>query len=178
MVKTSPKEYSFKTMKSPVGELKLVASDAGLAAILWENEKPNRVAINSAHENKKHPVLVETEKQLKEYFVGKRQKFDVKLDFAGTDFQKNVWKALLNIPYGKTVSYADIAKKVGSPNAVRAVGSANGKNPICIIAGCHRVVASSGKLAGYAGGIENKVILLKLEGGKFAGKADKNSRML
>ncbi len=167
LMKKSQKEYVYKIMKSPVGVLKLVGSEDGLAAILWQNEKPNRVMLNIVGENKKLPILVETEKQLKEYFAKKRTKFDLKLDFNGTDFQKKVWKVLLNIPFGKTVSYADVAKKVGSPNAIRAVGSANGKNPICIVAACHRVIGSTGKLAGYAGGLENKATLLTLEGAKF-----------
>ncbi len=147
--------------------LTLVASDKGLAAILWEKEKPGRVKIVIGKENKKHPILMEAEKQLKEYFAKQRQKFDLPLDFNGTDFQKKVWKALLNIPFGQTVSYGAIAKKIGTPTAVRAVGAANGKNPISIIAACHRVIGSSGKLTGYAGGMENKVLLLELEGGSF-----------
>jgi methylated-DNA-[protein]-cysteine S-methyltransferase len=114
-------------------------------------------------EDKKHPVLIQAENQLKEYFSGKRKKFELKLDWHGTDFQKKVWKALLSIPYGKTASYADIAKKVGTPKAVRAVGSANAKNPVCIIAPCHRVITSSGALGGYSGGLENKKLLLDLE---------------
>ena len=161
------KEYVYKTMKSPVGELKLVGSKDGLAAILWEKEKPRRVVLNIVKEDKKLPILVKTETQLKEYFAGKRKKFALKLDWNGTDFQKKVWKALLDIPFGKTVSYADIAKKVGSPKGVRAVGGANGRNPISIIAACHRVIGSSGKLTGYAGGMKNKSHLLNLEGSKY-----------
>ena len=116
-------------MKSPVGELQLVASDAGLAAILWENDDPNRIRLGDRTEKKNHPVLIETEKQLREYFGGERDTFSVKLDFKGTEFQKQVWKALLTIPYGETRSYAQIAKQIGSPKAMRAVGAANGKSP-------------------------------------------------
>ncbi len=155
--------YSYKTMQSPVGELKLVASDKGLAAILWENDDPKRVKLGTLEENKNHPVLVETERQLNDYFAGKRETFSVKLDFAGTEFQKKVWKALLAIPFGETRSYGQIAKQIGHPKAVRAVGAANGKNPISIIVPCHRVIGVDGKLTGFAGGLEAKACLLGME---------------
>ncbi len=158
------KRYVSKIMASPVGALKLVASDDGLAAILWENDKPNRVRLNIVGEDNSHPVLIETERQLREYFAGTRKAFDLKLDFAGTEFQKKVWQALLTIPFGETRSYAQIASQIGKPSAVRAVGAANGKNPISIIAPCHRVIGSTGELTGFAGGLETKVRLLNLEG--------------
>lgn len=107
--------------------------------------------------------MLETEKQLSEYFATKRQSFDLPLDFWGTDFQKQVWQALLQIPFGETRSYKDIALQIGNVKAVRAVGAANGKNPISIIAPCHRVVGANGKLVGFAGGLDNKDILLTLE---------------
>jgi methylated-DNA-[protein]-cysteine S-methyltransferase len=163
----SAKTYVYKTMKSPIGLLKLVASDQGLAAILWENDDPKRVRLNIAGEDKSNSVLLETERQLSEYFVGKRQKFTVKLDFAGTEFQKKVWQALLAIPFGETRSYGEIATQLGNPNAMRAVGAANGKNPISIIAPCHRVIGANGQLTGFAGGLEAKVHLLELEGGQL-----------
>ena len=100
---------------------------------------------------------------MSEYFAAKRQSFDLPLDFAGTDFQKKVWQALLQIPFGETRSYKDIALQIGNVKAVRAVGAANGKNPISIIAPCHRVVGANGKLVGFAGGLDNKDILLTLE---------------
>lgn len=161
------KTYVCKTMSSPVGELKLVASDAGLAAILWENDDPKRVQLNIVGEDNRHPVLLETERQLREYFAGKRTRFDVKMDFAGTEFQRKVWQALLAIPFGETRSYGDIARQVGNPAAVRAVGAANGRNPISIIAPCHRVVGSTGKLTGFAGGLAVKAQLLALEGARI-----------
>lgn len=157
------KSYVCKTMTSPIGELKLVASDDGLAAILWENDNPRRVRLNIVGEDQSHPVLVETERQLNEYFAGQRTAFDVRLDFTGTEFQKKVWQALLAIPYGETRSYGQIARQLGNPKAVRAVGAANGKNPISIIAPCHRVIGSTGKLTGFAGGLEAKAHLLDLE---------------
>ncbi len=154
----------FKTMTSPVGELTLVASDKGLSAILWENDDPDRVRTGPLQEDKNHPVLRETERQLQDYFAGKLERFSVPLDFnRGTDFQKKVWTALTTIPFGETRSYAQIAAQVGHPKAVRAVGAANGKNPISIIAPCHRVIGSNGKLTGFAGGLEAKALLLGLE---------------
>ena len=155
--------YYSKTIWSPVGELTLVADDRGLAAILWENDSPDRVRLGALTEKAGHPVLVETERQLAEYFSGERRAFDVPLSFAGTDFQKRVWAALLAIPFGETRSYGEIADQLGNPGASRAVGAANGRNPISIIAPCHRVVGSNGKLTGFAGGLEAKAYLLDLE---------------
>jgi methylated-DNA-[protein]-cysteine S-methyltransferase len=152
-----------KTIWSPVGELTLVADERGLAAILWENDRPDRVRLGVLSEKPDHPVLVETERQLGEYFAGDRRSFDVPLSFAGTDFQKRVWAALLAIPFGETRSYGEIADQLGNPGASRAVGAANGRNPISIIAPCHRVVGSNGKLTGFAGGLEAKAFLLDLE---------------
>lgn len=153
----------FTEMDSPVGKLKLVAHDHALVAILWEVEIANRVKLNDLTRDDQHPILLKTHQQLSEYFAGQRTSFDVALDFLGTAFQKQVWQALLAIPFGQTRSYKQIAEQIGNVKAVRAVGAANGKNPISIIAPCHRVVGANGKLVGFAGGLENKEILLKLE---------------
>jgi methylated-DNA-[protein]-cysteine S-methyltransferase len=158
--------YYYKTMKSPLGNLKIVATDKGLAAILWENDDPKRVRLSPLQESKTHPVLLETESQLKSYFEGKRTEFSVKLDPRGTPFQTEVWKALSEIPFGETRSYGQIAQRIGRPSAVRAVGAANGRNPISIVVPCHRVIGASGKLTGFAGGLDAKELLLTLEGGK------------
>ncbi|MBN3845510.1 methylated-DNA--[protein]-cysteine S-methyltransferase [Paraburkholderia sp. Ac-20342] len=158
--------YTYKLIDSPVGQLKLVARGDCLAAILWENDKPNRVRLGEMSEAGEHPVLVETERQLREYFAGTRDAFDLPLDFQGTEFQKKVWQALLTIPFGQTRSYTEIAQQIGSVNAVRAVGAANGKNPISIVAPCHRVIGASGDLTGFAGGLANKMLLLSLEAGQ------------
>jgi len=155
--------HFYKTTKTPVGNLKLVASNQGLAAILWENDNPKRVSFAKLEENKNHPILLKCEKQLQEYFAGKRKSFAIDLDFAGTDFQKKIWQALLTIPFGETKSYSQIAIQIGNPKASRPVGAASGKNPIAIIAPCHRVIGSSGKLTGFAGGLEVKAFLLELE---------------
>jgi methylated-DNA-[protein]-cysteine S-methyltransferase len=149
---------------SPIGQLTLVARTGKLAAILWENDLPTRVKLGDMEECQNQPILQETHRQLNEYFAGTRTEFELELDFAGTDFQKNVWQALLTIPFGETRSYADIAKQIGNPSAVRAVGAANGRNPISIVAPCHRVIGSNGTLTGFAGGLHAKQILLQLEG--------------
>jgi methylated-DNA-[protein]-cysteine S-methyltransferase len=163
-ISTRRKDYVYKIIDSPVGKLRLVATDDGLAGILFEREPPRPHSFDMVGEAPDHPVLLETERQLEEYFVGTRKTFDLKLDFAGTDFQRKVWTALLTIPFGETRSYAQIAKQIGHPSAVRAVGAANGRNPISIIAPCHRVIGSSGKLTGFGGGLPAKARLLALEG--------------
>lgn len=155
--------HTFKIIDSPVGPLTLVATGEKLAAILWQNDKPGRVHLGPMRESPQDPVLQEAERQLREYFAGTRTRFDLELEFVGTDFQKNVWQALLDIPYGQTRSYAQIAAQVGRPKAVRAVGAANGRNPLSIVAPCHRVVGASGELTGYAGGLRAKEALLALE---------------
>ena len=155
--------YFYKTTRTPVGNLKLIATDKGLAAILWENDPPRRVRLAPLVEDARHPVLLAAERELHEYFEGKRTSFSVQLDAAGTEFQTQVWRALSEIPFGETRSYLDIAKRVGNAKAVRAVGAANGKNPISIIVPCHRVIGSTGKLTGFAGGLGIKEHLLKLE---------------
>jgi methylated-DNA-[protein]-cysteine S-methyltransferase len=154
---------SHKYVASPVGRLKLVASEIGLVAILWENDNPRRVPLTGLVEDENQKILVETERQLKEYFAGKRDVFSIPLDMRGTAFQKDVWQALQAIPFGKTLSYGEIAKQLGRPAASRAVGAANGRNPVSIVVPCHRVIGSSGKLTGFAGGLDAKALLLNLE---------------
>ena len=156
-----PHEYTL--MPSPVGQLTLVARAGKLAAILWETERANRVRLGDLIETGDNPVLLETERQLTEYFAGTRNHFELELDFVGTDFQTQVWQALLTIPFGETRSYSQIASQIGNPPAVRAVGAAHGRNPISIIAPCHRVIGASGTLTGFAGGLEAKQYLLTLE---------------
>ena len=157
-------QYVYKTMKSPVGTLKLIASDQGLAGVWFERSRPERVKTRTDVENPTHPILVETERQLREYFAGRRRTFDLALDFVGTPFQRAVWKALLTIPFGQTRTYGEVAKQVGRPSASRAVGAANGRNPVSIVAPCHRVIGSTGALTGFGGGLDVKERLLRLEG--------------
>ncbi|WP_186222084.1 methylated-DNA--[protein]-cysteine S-methyltransferase [Burkholderia gladioli] len=152
-----------KRIPSPVGELTLVARDDKLVAILWENDRPTRVKLGLMRDDDEHPVLVETARQLREYFAGQRTVFALDIEFHGTEFQKRVWNALLTIPFGETRSYRDIAVQVGNHKATRAVGAANGRNPLSIVAPCHRVIGTSGELTGFAGGKDKKAALLALE---------------
>ena len=154
---------AYKFVKSPVGRLKMVASDKGLVAILWENDNPRRVRLSEMVENHGQPILIAAERQLKEYFSGKRQKFSIPLDLRGTSFQRAVWQSLLAIPFGETRSYGQLARQLGNPRAMRAVGAANGKNPVSIIVPCHRLIGSTGKLTGFAGGLDAKAHLLGME---------------
>jgi methylated-DNA-[protein]-cysteine S-methyltransferase len=155
--------YAYTTIDSPVGTLKLIAKDERLVAVRWEHERGAHAPDSEMVASPEHPVLVETARQLGEYFAGRRTDFDLALDFAGTAFQKRVWEALLTIPFGETRSYLQIAEQIGNKKAVRAVGAANGKNPIPIIAPCHRVIGASGDLTGFGGGLRNKHLLLSLE---------------
>lgn len=156
--------YTHKRMQSPVGALTLVATERGLAAVLWEHERAGRVRVGLDHEDARHPVLLEAERQLGEYFAGRRTTFALALDPQGTAFQQAVWNALRTIPFGETRSYAEIARQIGRPAAVRAVGAANGRNPLSIVTPCHRVIGTDGRLTGFAGGLDTKAYLLRLEG--------------
>lgn len=155
------------TMESPVGTLTIVASGAGLRAVLWPVEKPGRVSFEEEVSQGSHQVLDDTVAQLNEYFAGDRTTFDIALDPIGTDFQQAVWNGLLKIPWGQTQSYGELASALGKPSASRAVGSATGRNPISVIVPCHRLVASSGKLTGFAGGLDAKRWLLDHESSKL-----------
>ncbi len=130
---------SSKIIPSPIGRLRLVAGDEGLTAILWDNDRPLPVHLSDLVENPEHPTLLCAEQELNEYFCRKRKTFSVALAMRGTRFQKQVWGALLAIPFGETRSYAQIANQVGNPKAMRAVGAANGQNPIPIMTNCHRL---------------------------------------
>lgn len=149
--------------ESPMGVLTLVASDVGLRAVLWPSDDPARVPLADSTEVTDHPVLTAAVDQLGEYFAGERQDFDLPLDPIGTDFQQSAWTALRSIPYGETVSYGEQAEGMGDKRKARAVGAANGRNPISIIVPCHRVVGSNGSLTGFAGGLDRKQWLLEHE---------------
>ncbi len=146
---------------SPIGALHLVASDSGLRRISWPHE------VHTEHDglgpDDAHPVLVDAARQLAEYFAGDRREFDLPLDLDGTDFQRQAWLALADVPYGETVSYGEQAERIGRPGASRAVGAANAKNPVPIVLPCHRVVGADGSLTGFAGGLELKRKLLAHE---------------
>ena len=149
-------KYSY-TYESIIGKLTITESDSKIISIdFGESAEPQ--------ENRKEtPLIKEARKQLEEYFKGTRKSFQLPIELRGTPFQQKVWNALLSIPYGKTVSYKQIAEAVGNPKACRAVGMANNKNPIPIIVPCHRVIGANGKLVGYGGGLEIKEKLLELE---------------
>ena len=147
---------------TPVGRLLLTATEHGLSGIHMEKDgkAPENVPLDWVRDDARFAAISE---RLNEYFSGKRTDFDVPLDVKGTRFQESVWSALSRIPYGATISYAELARRVGNPKAVRAVGQANNRNPISIIVPCHRVVGADGSLTGYGGGIERKKYLLDLE---------------
>lgn len=150
-------------MTSPLGPIYLVASPVGLQGVYFNKQQVSYVnALGKSTVQER--ILNKAVKQLGEYFAGRRKRFELVLDLAGTPFQQQVWRQLLKIPFGKTVAYNGIAKKIKRPKAVRAVGSANGKNPLCIIIPCHRVIAADGSIGGYSGGIGIKKRLLELEG--------------
>ena len=149
--------------QSPIGKLLLAASERGLAGVYFEEHRHFK-GMHGWLRDDDHSVLQQTQSQLADYFAGSRREFALPLDMSGgTAFQQSVWQALRTLAFGSTVSYLHIAKCIGKPGAVRAVGAANGRNPISIIVPCHRVIASSGALTGYAGGLDNKKILLALE---------------
>jgi len=152
----------YKEMNSPIGTLTLVADGENLVSILFPNTR--KAKILSRAERGDNKVLHRTEKQLAEYFAGKRKSFDLPLAAVGTKFQKAVWRALSEIPFGVTKSYGEIAQRIGSPRASRAVGAANGRNPIPIVVPCHRVIGANGTLTGFGGGLPTKKFLLALEG--------------
>lgn len=148
----------FLIYSSPIGQLYLSETDGYLSGIDFDAPSPDHIADESE-------VLLETKKQLEEYFEGKRKIFNLPLALRGTPFQLKVWNALTEIPYGKTCSYADIALAIGNPKAVRAVGMANNRNPLMIVIPCHRVIGKDGSLVGYAGGVNVKSQLLSMEAG-------------
>lgn len=156
-------DIHFTEIPSPIGQLTLVASQLGLMAIYMEKHTKPAGDRTQWSKDPTHPILTETKKQLDSYFAGTRREFDLPLDLIGTPFQKAAWQALQKIPYGETRSYAEQATLCGKPKAVRAIGTANGRNPVSIIVPCHRVIGKNGSLTGYGGGIDRKRFLLELE---------------
>ncbi|WP_409479673.1 methylated-DNA--[protein]-cysteine S-methyltransferase [Pseudobdellovibrio sp. HCB154] len=148
-----------RKIDSKVGPLFLVASEEALYGVFWKDQKLAKEQPGSRQEK----LLAKAERQINEYLAGKRKTFDIPLKLEGTAFQKRVWAELLKIPYGTTKSYKEIAVSLKNPNACRAVGTANGRNPISLIVPCHRVINEGGKLGGYAGGLPIKKLLLTLE---------------
>jgi len=150
-----------------VGKLTLIATDVGLRAVLWPDDDPGRVKVASPFAvSSDHPILMNAIVQLQEYFTGDRTEFDLPLDLRGTEFQQSAWRALATIPYGQTATYGEQAQRIGRPKAVRAIGAANGRNPVSIVLPCHRVVGADGSLTGFAGGLDAKRYLLAFEQSK------------
>ncbi len=154
----------YTTIDSPVGGLRLVAEELGLRTVWFLRGRSKEAPDKDWKEDA--AFFVDVVRQLRAYFAGELREFEIPLLMEGTDFQKRVWKSLQTIPYGQTISYGELAKKIGDPKAVRAVGAANGQNPIPIIVPCHRVIGSNGSLTGFGGGLENKKKLLELESGQ------------
>ncbi|MCH8960066.1 MAG: methylated-DNA--[protein]-cysteine S-methyltransferase [Bacteroidetes bacterium] len=154
----SPASSVYTIIESPIGPLTLVATDAGLRHLIFGAKRPD-----DGVEAPDHPILTQAEAQLAGYFSGERTTFDVPLDMVGTPFQKAVWALLEEIPYGTTTSYGALAEKLGGVGKSRAVGLANGRNPVALIVPCHRVIGTSGALTGFGGGLEVKAFLLQLE---------------
>jgi methylated-DNA-[protein]-cysteine S-methyltransferase len=151
----------FTTLDSPVGEIFVQGEEGFVTGLYLSNHKHWRGPPVDCRRDDR--ALAVAREQLAEYFAGERQVFDLPLRLVGTDFQKAVWRQLAEIPFGVSISYAELARRVGQPTATRAVGAANGRNPISIIVPCHRVIATNGKLTGYGGGLENKKWLLDHE---------------
>jgi methylated-DNA-[protein]-cysteine S-methyltransferase len=161
---TTPTSLAARPVDSPFGDLTVVASDSGVRAILWPHDDPARAGLADATlVSRPSGVLDEAACQLGEYFAGSRTAFALPLDLRGTPFQLAAWRALAGIPYGETRTYAEQASLIGRPAAVRAVGAANGRNPVSIVLPCHRVVGSGGELRGFAGGLDVKAALLAFE---------------
>lgn len=154
----------YKDIDSPIGPLRLVASERGLCGVLFNGGDDPRVSLpGEMVEKSNHVLLMQAEKQLGEYFAGKRKDFDLKLDMRGTVFQIKSWRELQKIPYGGTISYGEQAKRLGDTKKARAVGAANGRNPLAVVVPCHRVIGASGAMTGFGGGIAIKEFLLGLE---------------
>lgn len=154
-----PLDAVFAEMASPVGKLTIVAVEQGLCAILWEGE----IDLGNRVQSKNNKIILDTQEQLSEYFAGQRKSFTLPLVLKGTDFQIQAWQQLLKIPFGSTISYGEQAARLGDKNKARAVGMANGQNPISIIVPCHRVIGSNGSLTGFGGGLACKEWLLEHE---------------
>ena len=156
------------TISTPVGELTLIASPKGLRAVLWgvdgkAGRLPVDASVDASVVDDDDPILAQARRELAEYFDGERQKFSVALEPIGTSFQQSAWKVLCDIPFGETINYGEQARRLGDVKKSRAVGAANGRNPLSIIVPCHRVVGADGSLTGFGGGIENKAWLLDHE---------------
>ncbi|MBZ4187531.1 methylated-DNA--[protein]-cysteine S-methyltransferase [Niabella beijingensis] len=158
-------QYFYKEVASPTGPLRLIATAAHLVGVQWRTGE-KYVSGEQFVKEELHPLLLETERQLDDYFSGKRKLFELPVMLTGSDFQKKVWELLADIPFGKTISYGEMARRIGDIKTVRAVGGALNKNPVPIIIPCHRVIGADGKMIGFGGGVQRKTYLLNLENPK------------
>ena len=154
---------AYDTYQSPQGPMLIAATPKGLAGVYFKGQKhfPKRL---EWRRDPRHPVLRKARRELAEYFAGKRMRFEVRLDPAGTPFQRSVWKQIAKVGFGKTLTYGELAKRAGHPGSARAAGAATGRNPLGIFVPCHRIMGANGSLTGYAGGLQRKRALLALEG--------------
>ena len=166
-MRTIENQLLHTTIDSPIGELLLVGEEDSTLRGLYMQEGRTRMSVRSSWRAAEEPFAAARD-QLGEYFAGERTAFDLPLEMHGTDFERAVWAELERIPYGQTTSYGEIARRVGRPDRARAVGAANGRNPIAVVVPCHRVIGANGSLTGYGGGLERKRFLLELEGGTLA----------
>jgi methylated-DNA-[protein]-cysteine S-methyltransferase len=150
-------------IETPLGTVRIVARGEAIAGIWFDGQKYDAVPDAAWHESPNDPLLRDAARQLREYFAGRRERFDLALAPQGTAFQKSVWREIAKVPAGRTASYGDLARRIGRPSAARAVGAAVGRNPLSVAVPCHRIVGSDGSLTGYAGGLERKRALLALE---------------
>jgi methylated-DNA-[protein]-cysteine S-methyltransferase len=157
--------HYFDFYQSPMGRMLIVASEEGLSGLYFVDQKYYREVARDWLRGKDHKIVRETARQLEEYFAAARKAFDIPLAAEGTPFQTSVWKAISSVEYGASITYSELARRAGHPGAVRAAGTATGRNPITIIVPCHRIVGSDGSLTGYAGGLDRKRALQELEGG-------------
>ena len=158
-MKQNNSSAAYLIAKSPIDDLMLVADDSALIGVHFAGFEPRE----NWKRTPAHPILKEAAQQLQDYFAGKRNKFSIPLRLEGTEFQKKIWKQIARIPYGQTISYSDLAKNAGNPEAIRAAGTSTGRNPIAIIIPCHRVVGKNGAMCGFGGGLPRKKFLLNLE---------------
>jgi methylated-DNA-[protein]-cysteine S-methyltransferase len=159
-----PEECVYTTLDSPIGELLLLGDGHALRGLYMQHGR-RPIAISAAWRRSAEPFAGVTA-QLREYFAGERTSFEVPLALEGSPFERRVWRGLQEIPYGQTISYGELARRIDQPSAARAVGLANGRNPIAVIVPCHRVIGADGSLTGYGGGVERKRLLLELESGQ------------
>ena len=161
---SAEQRFARARLHTPFGELTVVASDAGVRYVMFDNDAhPKSFANMTIVDDSKHHVVASAVDQLSEYIAGDRREFDVPLDLVGTEFQVQAWRSLANIPFGTTASYAQQAASIGRPTATRAIGAANGRNPVVVVLPCHRVIGADGSLTGFGGGLPTKKWLLQHE---------------